>query len=217
MDLDVDIDIGDMEDSTSMSAPRTPTKSWKQAKPTSPGAKSVDMGCVNMKYYDDYQVLDISPFLEKGSGKNVTAFPKKSPEKKLSYAIIPPLHEKPIEALNAGSIEDTGLNKELDIVTGEGSPSTQPQSFGSRKDSRPVILTMEDFERTSRVRSPELITKDSAKPMLVHHISMIKEEDDDEQLQTLTDTLDEVKVSDSGMDVGSDRRKELSPDTSITE
>ena len=194
MDLDVDIDIGDVDDSTSTSAPRTPTKSWKPAKPTSPGAKSVDIGCVNMKYYDDYQVLDISPFLDKEHGKNATAALPKSPEKKLSYAIIPPLHERPIEALREKTLDDSSLNDRSGVSKEQGSPTNQERtSTDSCRDSKPVILTMEDFEITSTVGSPEL-TKDS-KPMLVHHISVIKEEDGDDEESNLTNSLDHITIT----------------------
>lgn len=50
LDLDIDFDIDDIVDYAE------PTKS--------PSSKSVDMGCISMKYYDDYQVLDVKPFLE---------------------------------------------------------------------------------------------------------------------------------------------------------
>ena len=51
-ELDIDFDLDDSLD-------------YGDEHTRSPGAKSVDIGCVKLNYYDDYQVLDVAPFMER--------------------------------------------------------------------------------------------------------------------------------------------------------
>ena len=51
-ELDIDFDLDDSLD-------------YGDELTRSPGAKSVDIGCVKLNYYDNYQVLDVAPFMER--------------------------------------------------------------------------------------------------------------------------------------------------------
>ena len=151
LDLDVDFDIGREDEIDSQL--RSPT----QKKPLSPGAKSVDIGCVNMKYYDDFQVLDISPFLD----KNKVCSPTKTSEKKLSYAIIPPVHELPPEVLQGGHQQ----------ASSSGTESNSDANMSPRKHSHAVVITMDDVIKHSHQTDGGRYSK----PDFVNHLSMVEE------------------------------------------
>ncbi|XP_066919356.1 uncharacterized protein [Clytia hemisphaerica] len=153
LDLDVDFDIG-REDGID-SQLRSPT----QKKPLSPGAKSIDIGCVNMKYYDDFQVLDISPFLD----KNKVGSPTKTSEKKLSYAIIPPIHELPSDVLQQDGHQQA--------TSSTGVEANSDSNASPRKHSHAVVITMDDV-----IKHPHQTDGGRhSKADFVNHLSMVEE------------------------------------------
>ena len=138
LDLDVDFDIGNEEEmDSSLRSPNVPPLKDNRP-PLSPGAKSVDIGCVNMKYYDDYQVLDIGPFLEKHSNKR-----RESEPEGFNYSV-------------GNRVRSPTVNSEFADIqippSGDQIPDSSTalgDNINQRKHSHPVVVTMEDALKTT--------------------------------------------------------------------
>ena len=175
LDLDVDFDIGNEEEmDSSLRSPNTgslPSAAGNKP-PTSPGAKSVDIGCVNMKYYDDYQVLDIGPFLDKhrNVGNRVRA------NSEFDDVQIPP------------SIFDSTGTTVSDIKTEQ------------RKHSHAVVITMDDLNPPQQHHHHHHFDHRKIPGALNSHFSVINEdttaEDDDVVVgEDAAASVDSVEVS----------------------
>lgn len=182
LDLDVNFDIGnDEEMDLSLRSPNAgPSSSLEGGAgkpPMSPGAKSVDIGCVSMKYYDDYQVLDIGPFLDKHR------------------------NSKRRESEHVGN--RVRANSEFDDIQfppsggGAQDPTTTVSSNSNdartdqRKHSHAVVITMDDLKGTHHHH--QHITQ---KVALNSHFSVIDEDATaEEDLNVNEETRNETRCS----------------------
>ena len=177
LDLDVDLDVDDSDSDDT---------------PKSPGSKSIDMGCVNMNYYEDYQVLDVLPFLERERQSSVVKRPSISREDqdqiKLHVAsdgfsdsdmseISTPVRSRSaseFEVISAHSIERI-RNDIPELIRSNTVPTRE-----FRRHSRPVIITDEDIQKElrdySRARKME---RRESRTALTNRFSLIQELDGD--------------------------------------
>lgn len=177
LDLDVDFDLDDSD--------------YSDDTPKSPGSKSVDMGCVNMKYYDDYQVLDILPFLEREKQSNAEekwntsrSSTIVSTTSMMDSADFENLSLSPTRSRSASEFEEI-TDKHLDYDTPEQLHRCHTAPKLIRRNTRPVIISMDDLLLEGRTTtnagklnvSPPIKSNDrkESKPVLITRFSVIEE------------------------------------------
>lgn len=164
LDLDIDFDLGDDLDYGA------PSKS--------PSSKSVDIGYLEMNYYNDYQVLDVAPFLEReramtadsgmtgDSGYTNISIGSHSPVKSRSVPTTPRHKVRTDSTLSNNSLSS------IEEISTSG-------SYDDKSRTNSVRITDIDSENSfiSKDVSPALTRKES-RMVLINRCSKILEADD---------------------------------------
>ena len=232
MDLDIDFDIGNEDEMDhNLNSPVTSPSSeiggvrgsnsplsGTTQPPLSPGAKSVDIGCFNMKYYDDYQVLDIAPFLENQSFSNKNNQQLKRDS--MAGDITSTDTQEPPGVFVGNRVRSPTTISEFDDimipdVKSSSLPETPTTNTGrdqqqQRKHSHAVVITMEDALKATAVATASTnianggVSGDrkisAMKPILNIHFPVIAEDPVTEESSEVANEIASVNVVDCVQD-----------------